>query len=429
MRPRLLYLAYYFPPAPAIASVRTWNTANHLDRLGWDVQVVTPDPDLWLNSENPEEVKRAMAKAGFTRIVTGHDWRMLMPGQIQTSRNRLAWFVGGVCRKLANSLHIESQYGWTAAAERACASLQPGSVDCILASGNPYIAFRLARRLARRLHCPFVLDYRDPWNGDPHTSHPGHAQDIREERQLLKDCLAVTVVSPSWAKLLDVLYGVGTKTHIISNGFDPASFAGVEAKDFDHFAVVYAGTLYPPKRILDPVLIAVGACQAITSQKMRFHYYGPFSDQVWEAAERLGVSDLVETHGNVSRTEALAAQKGAGVAVVVASVEDQGTLADNGIVTGKIFDCLALGRPALVIAPEGSDIYGVAEVTGGMRCFRGSDSAGIVDYLLDCARGESPPPLRPEQYQWAHLGAKLDRLLRSLLPGEDTGTVQECQSA
>jgi hypothetical protein len=43
-QPRLLFLAYYFPPVSTIACIRTWNMAAHLQELGWDITVVTPHP-------------------------------------------------------------------------------------------------------------------------------------------------------------------------------------------------------------------------------------------------------------------------------------------------------------------------------------------------------------------------------------------------
>ena len=240
---------------------------------------------------------------------------------------------------------------------------------------------------------------------------------IPEEEGLLEACQAVTVVSRSWARLLNQHYGVKHKTHVISNGYDPAMSAEVAAKDFGHCAVVYACTLYPPKRTLDPVLESFSAGLKLTATPMRFHYYGDCAPEVHASVERLGLRAHVEIHGDVPRAEALSAQKGADVVVVVTSVEDEGTLADKGIVTGKIFDCLALERPALVVTPPGSDMYSIAEETGGMRCFTGSDILGMTNFLLDCARGQTPARRSPELYQWDVIGARLDHLLRSVVGG------------
>ncbi len=57
---------------------------------------------------------------------------------------------------------------------------------------------------------------------------------------------AVTTVSPSWARVMDRQFGVGAKLHVVSNGYDPEDLATVEAHHFGHFAIVYAGSLWPP---------------------------------------------------------------------------------------------------------------------------------------------------------------------------------------
>jgi len=44
---RVLFLSYYFPPAAAIACVRTWALAKYLSRLGWEITVVTPKEEFW----------------------------------------------------------------------------------------------------------------------------------------------------------------------------------------------------------------------------------------------------------------------------------------------------------------------------------------------------------------------------------------------
>jgi len=52
-RPKLLFLAYHFPPSQAVGSVRAWNMAKYLARLGWEVTVITPDPSLCRSVNDP----------------------------------------------------------------------------------------------------------------------------------------------------------------------------------------------------------------------------------------------------------------------------------------------------------------------------------------------------------------------------------------
>lgn len=414
--PRLLYLAHGFPPAPPIGAVRAWNAARTLTGLGWSVTVVTPAPEVWLSPNEPELIEREVREAGVRRILTGHGWPMLLPESLRWREGRASRLAGGACRVAARRLGLDNGFGWAGSVEDACADLRKGDFDLVLATGGPFISFRVARRLARRLSCPFVMDYRDPWTGNPHGPARPSAATAREEAGLLRDCALATVVSPSWAALIGESFGVREKLRVVTNGFDPATFARVEAERFDHFALVYAGTLYPPKRVLDPVLRALAAyARRPGARPAKLHYYGDYGDPVRQAAANCGASSLVVVHGRVPRADALRAQKGAGLLVVVASVEPEGSLADRGVVTGKVFDCMALGRPALVVAPRGSDLYGIADTAGGMRCFTGADEAGMTRCLAEAAEGRAPVPRRPAAYRWDAIGRDLDRALREVL--------------
>ena len=56
---------------------------------------------------------------------------------------------------------------WTRDVLKACGLPEPGHYDIVMATGNPFSSFVAARALAKLLSCPFVLDYRDPWMGNP----------------------------------------------------------------------------------------------------------------------------------------------------------------------------------------------------------------------------------------------------------------------
>ena len=122
-KPKLLFLAYAFPPRNAAASVRLWNIAKHLARLGWDVMVVAIDPPLMRNPESPERITALLVQEGIRRLVTGHRWRCLSPNGLKYWDQNLGWLAGGVCRAVARNLGIESSIGWVKPAEQVCSSL------------------------------------------------------------------------------------------------------------------------------------------------------------------------------------------------------------------------------------------------------------------------------------------------------------------
>ena len=419
-RPKLLFLAHAFPPVRAIGCVRTWNTAKYLARLGWEITVVTPEPSVWRYVEDTQKVEQ-LEQEGIRRILTNHRWRWLSPDPLRCWNEGLGWIVGGVCRRAARYLGVDDEIGWIRPTKQACSVLTAEDVDVILATGSPFVAFTLAKWLSDRLDRPYVLDYRDPWTENPHAdalTMPATLT-MRKEAMLLAGCTAVTIVSRSWGSAMAQRFDLGPKLHVITNGYDPEELAEVEPHNFGHFAIVYTGIFYPPKRVITPVMAALKRLKEISNghnAEWYFHYYGDGEAHVREEADRFGIMDRVVLHGRVSRTEALSAVRGSSVSVVITSVFAEDTQGDKGIVTGKLFELLGLGTPILLIAPPGSDATQIVDETGMGRAFDGTDIEGIVQFLSSIAQTE--PNKRSacaDRYSWPVLAAKLDRILRGVI--------------
>jgi glycosyltransferase involved in cell wall biosynthesis len=428
-RPRLLFLAYYFPPVGVIGAVRMRYMAKYLSRLGWQVTVVTPDPSLFVFVDRTERAVEELKKDRIERILTGHRWRFLTEGQgrLQYGDRGLRRLVSGCCRKLSRRLAVDPAIGWNAPAERVCRHFRPGDVDLVLASGKPFSAFELARCVSARLGCPYVLDYRDPWTvGAPHPieQHPVPTRAMRKERQLLDACAAAMIVCPSYAEAITEAFGIGRKMHVVPNGFDPEDLQGVAAHDFGHFAIVYTGIFYPPRRTVAPLMAALKRLldcgQALPP--WRFHYYGTQDTYVRDAARQAGVESQVMIHGQVERQQVLSAIKGAGVAAVVTSVAETATLEDRGILTGKIFEPIGLGTTTLLIAPPGSDAETIIEAAGNGRRCTANDVDGMVNFLCDATRGIVPPARDPAAYAWPNIATRLDRILTQAVTEERCAT-------
>ena len=415
-RPKLLFLSCFFPPVQAIGAVRTGNMARYLARSGWEVTVVTPDSSVWRNAEDIEKASMELEREGIKRILTGHRWRCLVPQHLKCWDQGVGWVAGGVCRTIARRLGFDTHVGWIKEAERACSNLSPKDVDLIIASGGPFVGFRLARRLSARLGRPYVLDYRDPLTQNRFVDYSPCPATVREEASLLQGCAAVTIVSPSWAEDLDQRYGVGEKVHVVTNGYDPDEMAAVKPYDFRHCAFVFTGNFFPPKISISPFLAALKSLKEFPNEvnhEWYFHYYGVQEDYVRQQAAQYGLTDRVVLHGRVPRREALSAVKGANLALVISSIYEQSPLIDKGTIPGKIFEPIGLGTPVLLIASLGSDATTLLAPTGLGKSFTGSDTQGMVSFLKDVVRGRASQPKNIENCSWATLSKKLDAILRS----------------
>jgi glycosyltransferase involved in cell wall biosynthesis len=296
-------------------------------------------------------------------------------------------------------------------------------VDLILATGSPFTAFELAKRLADRFGCPYVLDYRDLWTGHLHpgTTRPNRRATIQAEARLLADCAAVTTVSRSWSASLESRFGLGSKVHVVTNGYNAEELAHIAPYSYGHVAIVYAGIFYPPVRVITPVMAALQRLKKATAQRSiewYFHYYGPHGDHVRAEATQHGVMDRVIMHGSVPRSAALAAVRGANLAVVITSLAEAGTLADNGMVTGKVFEPVGLGTPVLLIAPGGSDARAVVAATASGQSFTASDVDGIAMFLTGVVEGQVARPTVPAAYAWVSIAKKMDEVLRAAMHPE-----------
>jgi glycosyltransferase involved in cell wall biosynthesis len=417
-RPRLLLLAYYFPPVRAAACARTWSQAKYLARLGWDVIVVTPTSSVWrAPGVHPESAEAA--RSGAIRIIyTGHRYRFLHPSYLARQNSSQPSFFRRAGAWLTRwCLGLEAEAGWLSSAREACRLLTPDDVDVILASGGPFCTFALAQHLSRRLGCPYVLDYRDLWTQNPYTNRLSGRRQRAQERAALAGAAHVITVSEAMGEALHAAFGIGPNHTVIHNGYDPDVLADVRPVSFGHFAITYTGQFYLPKRPPGPVMAFLrrlddldGAC----GTGWRFHYYGPQSDVVAAAADRYGVSGRVVLHGDVPRCDALAAVAGAGVSVVVTSVAPKATAGDRGIVTGKVFEPLGLGVPVLLIAPPGSDAEAIVRSSACGQRFSGHEAAAIAQWLCDRVAGPISRPLVPTEYGWPSLSRRLDTVLRSV---------------
>jgi glycosyltransferase involved in cell wall biosynthesis len=396
---KLLFLAHPFPPAHTIGAVRTWNIAKYLSRLGWEVTVVTPRPELRARIDDPDGVAANIERERIKTIFTDHDYRFLYSSALRTSRNIFRRAARAAAQVVARKLHLDSASGWIRPVMRSCAHLRPDDVDVILATGGPYSSFEIASRLARRLNRPYVMDYRDPWTW-PHRPAPTRV--VGKERALLHGAAAAITVSASWTKLLADRFDLGSRVHTITNGYDPEDMAKVAPKRFDHFAIIYAGTFYPPRRVVTPLMLAL---EKLKDHPVRWslHYYGLHQDHVAEEAGKLGLTSRVVIHGYVPRRESMAAMRGASVAVTISSDND-------GSIPAKLFELIALGAPILFIGPPQGDAAAICKETGG-AVFGSGDTEGIASFLASLMDGRKLQLRYGETYSWPVLARKFERVL------------------
>ena len=128
-------------------------------------------------------------------LQTDHSFKFLNPWALKCRDNGLAHIFGGIVRKSVRALDLEPEIGWQRHLKRICRSFKSGDFDVILATGGPFLSFKVAMDLSERISCPFVVDYRDLWTGTVVTRSHGKRVE-RREKAILRACQSAIADSP-----------------------------------------------------------------------------------------------------------------------------------------------------------------------------------------------------------------------------------------
>ena len=227
--PHLLLIALFFPPSRASGVYRPLAMANHFAAKGWRVTVITApesftedltgstDSSLLERIHPAVRVERAKVPAGH--LVT--DVRRMSRLRANLPR------IYSVRTKLLNRFYFPDRYATWApyVVARTLKVHLRSRVDVVLATGNPWVAFKAAHDIHALLRIPYVMDYRDSWTLDQFTERAKFSKSSpqgRAEDQLMASAARVLFVNEpmrEWhAKRYPQHEGV---MRVVENGYDP----------------------------------------------------------------------------------------------------------------------------------------------------------------------------------------------------------------
>lgn len=408
---RLLFITYEFPPKGGVGVQRVAATARYLAEEGWDVTVLTiADPPTSLRDDAllsglPEAVRVERAwSAEPTRVVqglravgsrlgsgrTGTFVRRLRngltsvpvhpePSRAAEGRERAGEAITGsgpaagaasapVARgytrlspgaiRVVQALFVpDEKYWWTPFAVRLGKRLhREAAFDCILASGPPFTALAVARRLSRACGIPWVADLRDPITDGcffrPLTPLHRSLMYAFERRMLRSASRVITVTEGMREAIGRRLPDVLGKVRTITNGFDPRMFAGPAPAPGADFELAYVGTFQRP---ITPDVFLAAFAEARTrnpafAARARLAFIGARDAATDESVAASGLVDVVERTGFVPHSQAIARMRAASVLLLFLGSGPENRL----ILSGKLPEYLGAGKPVLaLVSPDG----------------------------------------------------------------------------
>jgi glycosyltransferase involved in cell wall biosynthesis len=420
MTRRVLLLTYYCPPSGGPGVQRILKFAKYLPSAGWTPVVLTVregayparDPSLWADVPASAEVHRTASWDPYrlyARLTGQSGEDAVVQGSVKGEEDSWARTLARWVR--ANVFLPDARIGWVPfAVWRGRQLLADTEVDAILTTGPPHSTHLAGAVLQTLTGTPWVADFRDPWTDInyyqelPHTPW-ARRLDAALERMVLRRARAVTTVSPSWRDLLARKAqdgpDPGRRFSVVQNGFDASDIPSSPALPTrEAFELTHVGSLYASRN-------PEGLWKALrrlrdthADMPLRVRLVGTVDPNVWRSLEAHGL-DAITTHvPYVPHAEAIAFMQRAGLLVLSIESFPQAT----GMMTGKIYEYLASGRPVVGIGPPDGDAAALLRRTEGGRLFGRDEGTGLAHFIRDHYRaweqglpraGAAPAVLRP----------------------------------
>jgi len=418
--------------------------SKYLARAGWEVHVITAAPaqgEPQLSGVHIHVVPRAKTlNDRYASWAQRHRSRSTDPTVANSEAAARTRPVGGPSGRLRQSLAAslvlpDNARGWLwRAAAEARDLLNEHEFNAVVTSGPPHSSHLVGRLVCIGRSEQHWVDMRDPWAvmdalGTTRTPFDSPLMSWllpRLERFVFAGKPRVVCNTAEFAEVIHACYPELSVAYV-SNGVDPERLPTSGFQKFNQLTVAYAGTLYA-NRDLSGVVTAMGEVvsrypQAAGSLKLRIAgtMEGPHAARFWEAVDGAMVRDMVEWRGLVSPAEALELLGRSHLALVLAQNQPKQ-------IPAKLYECVAMGLPTLVIAESTSSAAREARRIGAATSEPG-DIAGIARVLerLLLDQPIASPTLAAISY--ADIAERWDALLRGASDRETERTVRETASA
>ena len=374
---KVLLVTLYFPPAGGGGVQRPLKLAQYLPALGIETHVLAPDDPKWVHRD-PD--LRVPTQAWIHRV------RYLGPKARKPTEELAA--LDGLSRALLQAqitarrlLLPDASVTWNLTAIPAAIRIvRREKIDAVLTTSPPGSIHLVGAAVKQATGVHWLADLRDPLVANQHRRADTTATRARQAaneqlaRLVARRADAISCVSEAIAEELRGLVPRGI-VRTISNGCDFDDFAGLEYRPAPRFRITHAGSFFG-KRDPRPFLQALKDSGLDATAR----FVGDFrkSDQDW--AESLVLGDRLELIPHAPRAESLRLQRDSeALLLLIPDADGRG----KGVLSGKVFEYLAAGRPILAVAPPDGAAADLIRETGAGVVVAPDDIGGISEALQE----------------------------------------------
>lgn len=364
---KVLVITYYWPPSGGAGVQRWLKFVKYLRENGWEPIIYTPENpeipaiDNSLFKDIPENIKVLKTKiwepySSYKRFVGRKKNDSIKAGFLSEKKNpslteKISVWIRG------NFFIPDARKYWIKPSIKYLVNyLSSNPVDAIVSTGPPHSMHMIALGVKRKLNIPWLADFRDPWTNidfyDKLLLSSGADKKHRKmEQQVLTAADKLVTVSWNCAKEFEKLGA--DKISVITNGYDADDFENLKYEPSSIFEIIHIGSMNKDRNptVFWEALHELVNEDSAFSKALKLTFVGQTDYSVIEELNKNGLIEYVEKISYKPHNELMTYAKNASVLLLPIN----NTPNVNGIVTGKLFEYLALQRPIFCIGPEEGD--------------------------------------------------------------------------
>ncbi len=396
---RVLIITYYWPPSGGSGVQRWLKMSKYLPENGWQPVIYTADgaeypvEDLSLEKDVAPEAEIVrypiIEPYSFYKKFLGiKKEEKIKAGFINEGKKKSAW-KENISVWLRGNLFIpDARCWWIKPSINFLKNyLEKSPVDAIISTGPPHSLHLIAKNLHRKFNIPWIADFRDPWTdidffSELKLTKRSLKKHHRLQYQVLTEANKVVTVGWDWAKGLES-HGAHDVA-VITNGYDfniDEKSGDVElSKEFTMSHVGIVGTARNAVVFWEALgeIIKEDNIKDF-SKLLKIRLIGQVDNSVIESVKKNNLEDNVEIIPYIPHEKVIKEQCSSQVLLLFVNNSPNA----KGILTGKIFEYMASGRPILAIGPKDGDTAIILEKTNSGLIVDFEDKERMKNIIID----------------------------------------------
>ena len=427
MNTKILLISYLFPPVSGPRSIRWAQMTKHLSNMGYDVDVLTINPEKGFGTFDENSLELLCDKVKITRTYPGILYKLnnkflpvsgndVKDGNSELKRFKVRPFLKTIYKKIFEPMLIpDKTVEWLPWGARELYKMRNNNYDLIISSSVPYTAHILGYIFKKWTRTKWIADYGDPWGFNPFCKSWRLHIDKIIEKHLLKSMDAIIVTNQQTADGFTQHYRTILKLNmisVVSQGFEKKTYEEIIPERGNRFRIIYTGNFYGGLR--EPNIF-FDALEQLRELDLEVLIAGDDHSYYQKLIKEKKLEKIVHFIGYQTHSKIVALQKGADVLLLLGN--------PNGYqLPGKIFEYFGACRPILTIKLNENDVAtefierhrrGVIvsnqtqDIKKAIRLMYELKKNGKLEETYDCSY--------LDEYSWCYLATKLDKILRKII--------------